>query len=190
MQTICGQLIFLVATILALLLAPFSQLRASAPGRTISWQAINSKNRPNCSVKKPCRVFQDGLTYDFIFYTKLEGKKLVFEKLGIKNNAKGINQEFVLDAMRDLSDDEYFEIFKVNLRPGKFLDVALAAFSSPREGRVYYYFLFDQKTRSFVMSEGTYPKLILSRDGSSLESELQGTPFVINDDLKITHVNK
>ena len=153
----------------------------------VQWEPLNSQNRPNCSAKSPCRVFQDGLTYDFIINAKTVGSKKVFEKLLIKNNTNGRSQEFVLDTMRNLDDDEYFEFFKTQLRPGKNVDVALAAFSSAREGRVYYYFLYDEKSKSFIMSDGTFPKLVSSKSGVGLESELQGTPFKIDESLKIVN---
>lgn len=150
------------------------------------WAAITSKVQPDCGSQSPCRILEGNSSFEAILKPAIEKSKNVLRKLQIRSLKSGDVQEFELVEMNNIAGDDFFALYKVQMRPGGAIDLALHAYDSAREGEVYYYFLYDPVKQQFVMSEGTFPKLIYEAKSKYFVSEFQGAKFVLEKSLQFS----
>lgn len=147
------------------------------------WEAVTNDTYRLCSRETACNITEpDGNTYNMIFTTKTAGSKRTLTKVTIRNLKTGAEQEFTdLGSVRPVDEaSEYFELSRVRLRPSGEMDFALYAFNSALEDATYYYFLYEPKTQSFVMT-GTFPRL--RSKGNAYLTEMRDTRYVLGKDL-------
>jgi hypothetical protein len=166
----------------------FTLVLFSAAANCASWEPLTSKSHPDCSAKAPCHVIEPNGTFDVTLTTEPRGtmKKLV--KVDIKDLKSDSRQTFALDEANNIDENDFYGIFHIAVRAGKEFDFAIHAFNSAREGKVYYYFLYDAAQRKFVMSDGTIPKLLVDPKTKQFVSDLQSTKYKLGKDLKFTIV--
>ena len=152
-----------------------------AIAQTSSWQLLNQGVRASCSQEEPCRLRQSSDIFEITFAVEEKGSMRSLTKIKIKNIHTGEVQVFPTQEINKLRQKDQFEMYGVNLRPGMSQDLALYAFSSPREGKVFNYFLYDPARKRFTASAGTYPKLTYDGKTKKYISELQHNKFLIID---------
>lgn len=154
------------------------------------WASLTSRQNPKCSDQNPCRVSNDGLTFsiefspiEFSFGRKTKQKLEEIRIKQISTNTAEV-QSYALAEMNYLAPDNYYKLYKIRLRPNGKTDLALQAYSSAHEGPLYYYFLFDLKTKGFVISESPVPKLKYDAKSRRYISELGEVPYTLDQNLQ------
>ncbi len=158
----------------------------------LKWEPITTKAKPVCSAEYTCRIVQSNASFEIQFAPTLNDKMQSLKSLEIKNLSDGSVQKFSLEEMNNLPMDEYFEVYKLKTKPdtAKDNDLAIYAYSSAREGKVFYYLVYDAAAKKFVMSERTFPKLNYDAKTKQYSSELQGSKFILGSNLKFTEAPK
>ena len=152
-----------------------------------NWKAVTSKAHRVCDAEQPCRILQSNGSFEVKFVVSAKEGLQTLENVRIRNLKNGKVQDFVIDAVSDIPESDYFQLFQVQLRPGHERDLALLAFLSAREGEVFYYFVYDSKANKYVMSEDTFPRLKYKK-GAQYTSDLQERLFELGKDLEFRAV--
>jgi hypothetical protein len=157
------------------------------------WRALENKNHAECDEDHPCRIEEGGLAFNFQLQPliKLSSKNL--PAIQIKSlKPGGAEQVFALKEVNTLALDEKFEVQTISgFRPGAAgVDLAVYAYSSAREGKMYYYFLFDAAAGKFVAAGDPLPKLIWDAQKKVFSSELHHVGYVLGKDLRFSPANK
>lgn len=148
------------------------------------WQDIGKNG---CEQSGHCRVVEANATFEITLQVTDAGGMKTAKGIEFKNLADGSVKTFVLDEMNDIDSKEVYEVKKFKARPdSKDLDIAVHAFNSAREGKVYVYFVYDASKKAFVQSEGTFPKLVYDDKAKQYLSEIQGHSYILGADLKFT----
>lgn len=156
----------------------------------LRWQPVTSEKQKECTEESYCRVLEGKTSFEILLSPAAKGGRLVLNEIAIKSLATGEILNYPVQEMNSLELNEYFKLYKVQLRAKGPWDLALAAYSSAREGPVFHYFVFDEKTQKFIQSDATAPRLIRDKKPGIFKSEIQGTEYVLGKDLKIRQVQK
>ena len=148
------------------------------------WQPMTSTSHTTCDRQNACRVNEVNGNFAVEFVTSTQQGMLHLDRFNIKNLASGVSQQFSPAAMNDISADSFFEVDQIHIRPGGVVDIALHAFNSAREGKVYYYFIYDAKKKTFVMSDDTFPRL--ANENGVYFSDIQHAKYKLGADFKFT----
>jgi hypothetical protein len=155
-----------------------------------SFDAITTKAHPGCDDSSFCRVIESNGTFEVTMAPQVKHSLKVLKKLTIRNLKTGGVQDFALAEMNGLEGDAFFELYKIGFRPGiKDTDLVLHAYNSAREGPSYYYFLYDSSKQSFVMSDGTFPRLVYDSKSKTYRTAYHHIPYVLGKDLKLNPEN-
>lgn len=145
------------------------------------WEPITSEKRPTCDEESPCRISAGSTAFEIRFITKPDGKVHYFKAIELKNLKNQEVQKIELSQVNGIEQDEFFKIYKVQIRPGtKNPDLALWAYNSANAGPTYYYLFFDPKTEKFVASTGTLPKVKYDAKKKNYVTDIQGLRYTLN----------
>lgn len=163
-------------------------LAASAVVEGARWEVLAGKpgGPPACEDGNPCRINQHGNALELRLDPSVKSSGKTLTKLEIKNLKDRSVELYSLDEINEIDPAKSFEIYAIrDLRPGVggVVDLAVYAYSSAKEGPMFYYFLYNSSTGKFVMAPGTFPKL--KWDGASKRylSDLRHVPYELDKSL-------
>jgi hypothetical protein len=160
------------------LLCTFSFLAQAA-----TWEPVTSRKRPECAGEAPCRVMEKNAVFEVILNPQMRDGMKVMHEIEIKNLKDGSIVKYKVDEMNNIGDKEFFELYKVQLKDHSGL--ALYAYNSAREGKSFYYFLYDAAKQKFIQSESTYPKLTFDPKAKAFVTPVEGSQYVVDKNLKL-----
>lgn len=147
------------------------------------WQSILTKAHPECSKDTPCRIMESNAAFEVMLEPVTKGRMKSIREVQIKDLKSGVIEKLKVEEMNDIPDNEHFDIQKIDLNGVSGL--ALHAYNSAREGKAYYYFLYDKTKRKYVLSEGTFPKLTWNAKAKAFVTPVEESKYVIDHNLKI-----
>lgn len=92
-------------------------------------------------------------------------------KISIKRGKTGEVQTFALPGVSRVELNEPVRIYTTQLRKGGPSDLALFTNLSPHNGPLFYYFVFDEATKKFVMTKDEIPKLDFTKESNLFASD-------------------
>ena len=148
------------------------------------WELLTNKSHPDCTKESPCRVIESNGVFEFTMNSEVKESMKTLREVRIRNLKGGPPEIFELKEMNDIKQDEFFELYKIQLKPGV-SGLALYAYSSAREGKSFYYFLYDTSKQKFTMSNGTFPKLNYNPQAKIFLTPVEGTKYILDKDLRL-----
>ena len=156
----------------------------------ISWAgstsaALSKMEWTACGAKSPCRIQNENHAFAIELHPETfyigKAPHIRLDQLQIKDlsSANSEPENYYLGEINLLPADEHFELFKIQIRPTGETDLALLAYSSAKEGPMYYYFLYDRKKKKMIMSDLALPKLRYDLKTGVYLSDLQERPFIL-----------
>jgi hypothetical protein len=151
-----------------------------------NWEPVTTEKNPDCETAK-CIVQEGESKFELTLKTSTKRGLLLLEAIALQNLSTKSVQEFHLKEVNGIEggQNDYFRIFKVSLRQGGFVELAVHAYNSARGGPMYYYFVFDPKKGSFVDNGDPLPKLKYEGKTKHFVSVLDGQVYNFKD-LKFT----
>ncbi len=143
-------------------------------------ELLTSKEQPTCSSSAPCVVTENMVDFKIHFETEKFGALDVISKVLVRNSKSGIVVSY------DIKDNDGFEpgsqvkIYTTDLNSDGLKDLALYAGTNPQSGHLYYYFIFNPKTKKFVMSHFMAPELQPGKSRGVLESSTSNDKFTVD----------
>jgi hypothetical protein len=154
----------------------------------IEWSALTTEKNPDCEVAE-CFVKEEQVQFQVTFKTEAKLNLTNLKQIEIKNLNSGRVQSIPLGEVNGLGGNgAYFKVYKISLRGGNLLDLAIHAYNSARAGPTYYYFIYDKVHQQFVVSDTTVPKLVFDPKTKHFLAGIQEVPYKIDEHLKLVEV--
>ncbi|HWU44488.1 MAG TPA: hypothetical protein VN132_13650 [Bdellovibrio sp.] len=147
------------------------------------WEPVTTKKRPDCTAESPCRVMESNAVFEVIMNSQMREGMKVMHEIEIKNLKNGSIEKYKVDEMNNIGEKEFFELSKIQLK--EYAGLALYAYNSAREGKAFYYFLYDAAKQKFVQSESTFPKLSYDPKVKAFVTPVEGSKYVVDKNLKL-----
>ena len=182
---------FSASLALVIVILVFSWLVPCAAKATADWKPVLIEKKLTCSAANPCTFKQEktGDTYEVVFDLTIEPEEKLrsITKITIKNVTKGGAQSFQPKEVARVFNDEPFEFYEIDLRNEGHVDFALLSQTSPHNGDLFYYFIFNPKTGKFEMTDSLVPKLEPSTDakGAYIGVENKAISYELSDSFKL-----
>lgn len=160
---------------------------SASPASPAGWKSLTDKVHPDCSIDTPCRIVESTAVFEIMLPPAIKKGMKSLHEVQIKGLKAGTIEKYKVNEIKDINADEHFDIQKIELNGQSGL--ALHAYNSAREGKVYYYFLYDKAKQKYVMSEGTFPKLTWNAKAKAFVTPVAETKYVIDKNQKIVGAN-
>jgi hypothetical protein len=153
------------------------------------YSPILNEKALTCAKPTYCRINEPGdQVYLIWFDVKIDSDENLREivKINIKNSQSGEVHSYQLEEVARVEPSEPFQFFKVQLRKDGPVDLALFSFQSLKDGELFYYFLFNPKTKKFELTRDQIPRLRRINDGTRFVSEENSNIFYdLNSNLRL-----
>lgn len=150
------------------------------------WLQLTDNQNKNCSAATPCHITQNKSKqrFDIVFDLSKDGDKLSLTavNIGLTGQPKQIYKD-LLNFQRHY-EDEKFGVFAVDLNSDGYLDLALEASRALRQGQFYFYFIFNPKTSSFVLTPAQIERLNV-KDKGELVSAGSNQVYKVDSHFKL-----
>lgn len=136
------------------------------------WTDVTRTPGADCNSNKPCYITQDNSTKKFKFTAHYEIKKnkKYLRSISITNEKTGKEAKYDnLKNFQALYLNEKLPLQLVDLNNDGRSDLALNASVSARQGAFFFYWIYDPKTESFVLTNEQIEKL-----GANIKGQLKG----------------
>jgi hypothetical protein len=147
--------------------------------------------RKVCSEDSQCVVTQakNGEKYQLLFSKKTDKADIWLQSLTIKNIKTKEVERFKLPSEKRISMDEATPLFVVDINNDGYHDLALQSGLSAQKGFVYYYWVYNPKNKTFVLSKESLPalKFIAPKNIASLSSK---ESFRLDDTYQLVEASK
>ena len=134
---------------------------------------ITSEKHPSCNEKAPCLIKQPKAqaNYRVIFQTAKDQDVMLIKQVSISDEKTKATDSFEMKGMSGIFPGETYQFESLDLNNDGYTDLALMAFSSARQGPIYYYFIYDPTKKKFIMSPEPYPELKLDPKTKTYEAQ-------------------
>ncbi len=134
------------------------------PAVAIEYSPILSEKTTTCAKPTYCRINEPNdqiflVWFDVSTETEAEETLREVKKINFKNSQTGAIQSFNLDDVARVAPNEPFRFYRLNLRKNGPTDLALFSFPSSKDGDLFIYFVFNPKTKKFVLTRDQVPLL-------------------------------
>jgi hypothetical protein len=165
-----------------LLLISFFSFHSIAHG---NWTALNAQSNKLCSETKPCYISHENgkVRHKIVVHTLKNKRKLTLKKVSISSGQK--SQSFAdLENFPIRFVSESYEFFAVDLNQDGHMDLALRAAQSLSQGHQYFYWVYNPKMQSFVLTNKQLPRLNPT-SGNKLKAVDGSKEYQVNEKFEI-----
>lgn len=147
---------------------------------------LTDNTRQLCSENSQCLMTQskNSEKYQLLFQSKVEKEETVVQTISIKNVRSGKSEDYTLPVPKAIYKGEQAPIFAVDVNNDGYNDIALQTGLSNARGYVFYYWVYNPKTKRFVFTDKMIPAL-QSLSGKKMTSLTSREEFSINDKFQI-----
>ena len=156
-----------------------------------SWLSLNAEANKHCSAQAPCSLVQKGeaVPFQIVIKTQVVGKKknkLQTNAVVIRHGKKSTKYS-ELDNFALTFKSETYGVFSEDINGDGFLDLAIKASNSLKDGPNYFYWIYSPKTKAFVQTKEQLPGLRYAGKNimASLTTEQK---YSLNSDNQITPI--
>lgn len=153
----------------------------------VEYKPILNEKTTACSKPAYCRINEPGDEVYLVWFevSKEPNDELrELKKVGIKNAQTGDVQTFKFDDIARVETNEPFKFLKTQLRKDGPTDLALYASQSSKDGELYYFFIFNPKTKKFELTREQAPLVDRSADGKRFVGQ-ENSDFIYELDSKL-----
>jgi hypothetical protein len=146
---------------------------------------LTSQQNKLCELKNPCLLNHEKSKkkYKIIFETSMDGNKLNLQSVSI-NNSQKIKKYKDFKNFPSLLTGESFNLSAIDLNNDGYLDLALQASRSLKQGFLYYYFIFNPKSNEFILTNKQIEELDVIGN-NQLKASKALKKYYINSDYQI-----
>lgn len=133
-----------------------------------SWAPITDQERKICDLESYCYVTQkkDSLKFRIFFEVNKKNKMFWLKKVTISETGSKKTKSYKkLDNFQGLFPGERYKLYAMDLNGDDYLDLALEASRSLREGYFYFYWVYNPKKKEFVLTKNQFPELARGHKG-------------------------
>lgn len=122
---------------------------------------LTDLQRKSCNQDQQCALSQskDSEKYQILFTEQAKSGKIMVPEITIKNTKSGSTENFKLPTEQTISSKEMFLLYATDINADGYQDIALQSGLSNRFGLVYYYWVYNPKSKKFVFSNFMAPAL-------------------------------
>lgn len=150
-----------------------------------SWEPVGTKAHPDCVEESPCRIIETNAVFEIVMNIQVKDSMKSMHDIQIKNLKNGSIEKYKTDETNDIGAKEHFELFKIELKGKEVRGLALYAYNSAREGKSYYYFIYDASKQKFVLSDSTFPKLTYDAKAKAFVTPVEGSKYSLDKNYKL-----
>lgn len=153
-----------------------------------SWFSLNAQSNKLCERKAPCVLISGKSkdSFDIMADFEMTDGKMKLKNIRIMSkNPKAMDAANYnnLDEFQLMFPGEQLYIFGSDLNGDSYNDFAIQSSLSAKQGDMFYYWIFNPKTKKFVMSDTSYEAVALF--GKKLVGVNSKNKYIVGADFKI-----
>ncbi len=127
--------------------------------------SITDSTRPICSQESRCTVTtKNDQKFQIFFKTKPEKDGTLVSGVAIRSLASDDKTEYMLPVPKNIVTGDPAPLFAADINGDGYNDLAMQSGLGSQVGFIFYYWVFNPKTKKFVLTKDKLPALQVSAD--------------------------